>query len=86
MNKLDYYAESLIRWRGDMKVGFDEEDGWFVQFKYVSNLPDSWITLSTYDKKCYSLFEAVKDAVFAHNAEIQQRERDGLFVCWKPIV
>jgi hypothetical protein len=40
----DALLSELVRQRGEMKLCYDDEDGWFVQFRYMRQR-DAWMTL-----------------------------------------
>ncbi len=66
---VDAALANLVEQRGEAKICFDEEDGWFLQFLWHRQ-PDSWTTLDTDKSRHKSPTEAIKSAVDAHNEEV----------------
>jgi hypothetical protein len=66
----------LVRQRGEMKLCYDEEDGWFVQFQYMHQR-DAWSTLDRDEERHASPTAAIKAARLAHNDEVERQRKSG---------
>ncbi len=72
----DALLSELVRQRGEVKFCFDEEDGWFVQSLYM-HTRDAWMTLSCDEGRSVSPTIALRDAVKAHNEEVERQRLSG---------
>jgi hypothetical protein len=72
----DALLAELVRQRGEMKLCYDEQDGWFVQFQYMRQR-DAWITLDRDEKRHLSPSAAFKAARLAHNDEVERQRKLG---------
>lgn len=66
----------LVRQRGELKLCFDEEDGWFIQSLYM-HMRDAWVTLACDEGRSTSPTIAICDAVKAHNEEVERQRLSG---------
>lgn len=65
---LDAVIYELVRQRGELKLCYDDEDGWFVQALYNRHA-DSFVTLDDTDARHASPTAAIEMARLAHNAQ-----------------
>lgn len=73
----DALLSELVRQHGELKLCYDEQDGWFWQAIYSRSMPDSWTTLDL-DEKCHaSPTEATHGAVKAHNEHVEFQRKSG---------
>ncbi|MEM1297505.1 MAG: hypothetical protein AAGH89_19215, partial [Verrucomicrobiota bacterium] len=73
----DALLSDLVRQRGDAKICYDDEDGWFVQFQWCHH-ENEWKTLEFDQERHASPTAAIRGAVLAHNEEIHHRQKNGL--------
>jgi hypothetical protein len=81
----DALLSDLVRERGEAKICYDEEDGWFLQFLYIPTSKDSWMTLDLDEQRHTSPSEAIRGAVRAHNAEVTMRRAQRRWCNWQII-
>lgn len=81
----DALLSDLVRERGEAKICYDEEDGWFLQFLYIPTSPDSWMTLDLGEQRHTSPSAAIRGAVRAHNAEVTLRRAQKRWCHWQTI-
>ena len=73
----DALLSDLVRQRGEAKICYDEEDGWFVQFQWCHH-KDEWVTPDLDEERHASPAAAIRGARLAHNEEIDRQRRSGL--------
>jgi len=73
----DALLSELVRQRGEAKICYDDEDGWFLQFLHIRLLRDSWMTLDRGEERHASPTAAIQGARLAHNDEIKRRAAEG---------
>lgn len=78
MTPIDEIISELVKQRGPMKLCFDKEDGWFVQFEWC-HYKDGWVTLTRDIERHATPTVAICDAKEAHNDAVNFQEKQGLF-------
>lgn len=82
----DAWLAELNRQRGDLRICFDEEDGWFVKVMFNRNFEGGgWHTLDPNEARHSSPTDAIRAAVEAHNCEIATARRARRHTSYTPI-